>query len=88
MNLNWRVGAAFGLGVAAGMVLREAVQRTQSAAQRKLTHRERELTVSYDENLPETLERREPAPREGQPRFGGTGAIGFPPAAAINPSDT
>jgi hypothetical protein len=88
MRLNWRVGVAFGLGVAAGVVLKEAAQRTQNVAQRKLTHREREGTVSYDENLPETLERREPAPHEGQPRFGGTGAIGFSPAAAIKPSDT
>jgi len=88
MYLNWRIGAAFGLGVAAGLVLKEAAQRAQGAAQRTLTHREREHTVSYDENLPETLERREPAPQEGQPRFGGTGAIGFSPAAAAKPSDT
>ena len=88
MRLSWRVAAVFGLGVAAGVVLKEAAQRTQRAAQRKLTHREREETVSYDENLPDTLERREPAPHEGQPRFGGTGAIGFSPAAAAKPSDT
>ena len=88
MHLNWRIGAAFGLGMAAGLVLKEAAQRAQGAAQRKLTHREREHTVGYDENLPEALERREPAPQEGQPRFGGTGAIGFSPAAAAKPSDT
>jgi hypothetical protein len=88
MHLSWRVAVAFGAGVAAGLVLKEAAQRAQSAAQRKLTHRERERTVSYDENLPDTLERREPAPHEGQPRYGGTGAIGFSPAAAAKPSDT
>ena len=90
MRLSWKVGVAFALGVAAGVVLKEAAQRTQGAAQRKLTHRERERTVSYDENLPEPLERREPAPHEGQPRFGGTGAIGFSPAVAAEPkpSDT
>ena len=47
--------------------------------------RESKHTMVYDENLPESLERREPAPEAGQPRFGGTGAIGFSPAAATDP---
>jgi len=92
-NLRWTRGAlaasAFGLGVATGLFLKEAVQRTQELARRKQAHREYERTVSYDENLPDTLERREPAPTEGQPRYGGTGAIGFSPAAGpVRPGDT
>ena len=39
------------------------------------------LFLTYDENLPEPLGRREPAPYTGQPRFGGTGALGVSPAA-------
>ena len=89
-NLNWKAGAAFGLGVVAGVFLKDAVRRTQDAARRKYTHHERAGTVAYDDNLPESLERREPAPQEGQPRICGTGAIGFPPAVAAEPkpSDT
>ena len=90
LNLNWRTGAAFGLGMVAGLVLKEAVQRTQDVARRHSTHRANERTVAYDDNLPEPLERREPAPEAGQPRYGGTGAIGFSPAVAAEPkpSDT
>ena len=85
-NLNWRSGAlaasGFGLGVVAGLFLRKAAERTQELGRRKQAHEENERTLTYDENLPDSLERREPAPHEGQPRFGGTGAIGFSPAAA------
>jgi hypothetical protein len=90
-KLEWRTaGPAFALGVVAGLFLKEGVRRTQELARRKWAHREPERTVTYDDNLPDSLERREPAPREGQPRYGGTGAIGFSPAAAaeVNPSDT
>ena len=89
LNLRWRSGAlaasAFGVGVVTGLFLKDAVQRTQELARRKQAHRENERTVAYDENLPDALERREPAPREGQPRYGGTGAIGFSPEAARDP---
>jgi hypothetical protein len=71
----------------AGLVLKEAVQRAQDLARRKYAHRERERTVAYDDNLPDALERREPAPEQGQPRYGGTGAIGFSPAAVTPPSE-
>jgi hypothetical protein len=71
----------------AGLVLKEAVQRAQDLARRKYAHRERERTVAYDENLPDALERREPAAEQGQPRYGGTGAIGFSPAAVTPPSE-
>jgi hypothetical protein len=85
-NLKWRSGAlaatGFGLGVLTGVFVKEAVQRTRERTRRTQAHREHERTVSYDQNLPDALERREPAPQEGQPRFGGTGAIGFSPAAA------
>lgn len=88
-NLRWGTGAgsAFVLGMVAGLVLKEAVQRAQDLARRKYAHRERERTVAYDENLPDALERREPAPEQGQPRYGGTGAIGFSPAAVTLPSE-
>jgi len=88
-NLRWGTGAgsAFVLGMLAGLVLKEAVQRAQDLAQRKYAHRERENTVAFDDNLPDALERREPAPAPGQPRYGGTGAIGFSPAAVKTPSE-
>ena len=87
-NLRWgtRTGSAFVLGMVAGLVLKEAVQLAQEGARRKYAHREREHTVAFDENLPDALERREPAPEQGQPRYGGTGAIGFSPAAVTPPS--
>ena len=88
-NLRWGTGAgsAFVLGMVAGLFLKEAVQRAQDLARRKYAHRERERTVAYDDNLPDALERREPAPEQGQPRYGGTGAIGFSPAAVTPPSE-
>jgi hypothetical protein len=81
---------AFVSGVVAGLFLREGLRRTQELARRKWAQREHERTVTYEDNLPDSLERREPAPQEGQPRYGGTGAIGFSPAVAAeaNPSDT
>ena len=90
-NLTWRSGAfaasAFGLGVIAGLFLKEVVQRTQELARHKQAHRENNDVVVYGENLPEPLERREPAPQQGQPRYGGTGAIGISPAAVTPPPD-
>ena len=81
---------AFVIGVVTGLFLKEAVQRLQDRLRRTQTQLEHARTVVYDENMPEPLERREPAPQHGQPRFGGTGAIGFSPAAAAEPkpSDT
>jgi hypothetical protein len=80
--------SAFVCGVAAGLFVREALQRTQELVRRKRAHREHESTVTYDDNLPDSLERREPAPHEGQPRYGGTGAIGVSPATAAMPRRT
>ena len=81
---------SFLIGVVTGLFLKEAVQRLQDRAHRAHTQLEHARTVVYDQNVPEPLERREPAPGQGQPRFGGTGAIGFSPAAAAEPkpSDT
>ena len=73
------VGSAFALGVAAGFVLREAASGIYERARRARWHREYERTVVYEMNLPDQLERREPAPQPGQPRFGGTGAMGVSP---------
>ena len=77
--------SAFVIGVVTGLFLKEAAHRGQQFARRKWANRESKRTVTYDENLPDSLERREPAPQAGQPRFGGTGAIGFSPAAATDP---
>ena len=81
-----RGSSAFVLGVVAGLFLKEGVRWLRESAQRRQTRLEHERTDVYDENMPEPLERREPSPEPGQPRFGGTGAIGFSPAAATPPS--
>jgi hypothetical protein len=88
-KLRWGIGAGstFALGVVAGLFLKEAVQWLQKGARRKHAHREAEHTIAFDQNLPDALERREPAPEPGQPRFGGTGAIGFSPAVVTRPSE-
>ena len=79
-----QAASAFVLGVVTGLFLKEVVQQGQQFARRKRAHRENESTVTFGENLPESLERREPAPTPGQPRYGGTGAIGFSPVAATD----
>jgi hypothetical protein len=80
-----QAASAFLLGVVTGLFLKEVVQHGQQFARRAWAHRESERTVTFGDNLPDSLERREPAPEAGQPRFGGTGAIGFSPAAAGTP---
>ena len=74
-------GSAFVLGVVAGLLLKDAAKQMYERARGIHWHREYEETVSYDENLPDSLERREPSPESEQPRFGGTGALGVHPAA-------
>ena len=83
-GLNRIVLAAstFVLGLVTGMMLKDAAQRTYERTRNKLWHRDYDHTVEYDQNLPESLIRREPAPDTRQPRFGGTGAMGVSPAAA------
>jgi hypothetical protein len=72
-------GSTFVLGLIAGMMLKDAATRMYERTRNGVWHREYD-TVEYDENLPESLTRREPAPDTRQPRFGGTGAIGVPPS--------
>jgi hypothetical protein len=71
----------FALGVLTGLVVNGAVRQLYQRARRGLQHRESGRTVVYDENLPPSLSRREPVPSPGQPRFGGTGALGISPRA-------
>jgi hypothetical protein len=76
------IGSAFALGLGTGLLLKGIAQRLFEPARGRRWRRQVERTVTYDNNLPDQLERREPAPWPGQPRFGGTGAIGVPSAAA------
>ena len=76
------IGSAFALGLVGGLLLKAIAERMFEPARARLWHRRVERTDTYDNNLPDQLERREPAPWPGQPRFGGTGAIGVPSAAA------
>ena len=76
---------AFVLGFLTGLFLKEALQPLFRRVRDARWHRTYEGTVTYDENLPASLERREPAPYPGQPRFGGTGAIGVAPATVVTP---
>jgi hypothetical protein len=87
-HLRWptaTASSAFALGVVAGFFLKEAVQRVQERVTRHQSHRDVERTVTYDENLPDALGRREPLPHAAQPRYGGTGALGVPSAAVVTP---
>jgi hypothetical protein len=72
---------AFALGLVTGVLMREGARTLAERARLAQAHHDFEETVTYDENLPEPLGRREPAPYAGQPRFGGTGALGVSPAA-------
>jgi hypothetical protein len=74
-------GSCFVLGLATGMMLKDAARQMYARARQGLWHREYERTRTYDDNLPDPLARREPDPDNGQPRFGGTGALGVPSAA-------
>jgi hypothetical protein len=74
----------FALGVVAGVLLKDTLKRTWEQWSRATLGSER--TVVYDANLPDSLERREPAPVQNQPRYGGTGAIGVSPALVTNAS--
>ena len=80
-NPTLLAGSAFALGVVAGVLFKDAGKQLFERARNSWWHREYERTIVYDENLPDSLARREPEPYEGQPRFGGTGAIGVSPAS-------
>jgi hypothetical protein len=81
-NYNGMLIGSFAVGLGAGLLLNDTVKRAFKRVRAGTWHRDVEQTVSYEQNLPDQLERREPAPRAGQPRFGGTGAIGVSPAVA------
>ena len=81
-NLEGKIGAAFALGLVTGLVLKEFGKEIYERIRGSQWHREYEGTVTYDENLPDPLGRREPPPEPGQPRYGGTGALGVSPAVA------
>lgn len=76
------MGSAFALGVTTGLLMKGTARQVVERVRAGRWRREQEGTVTYDQNLPDTLARREPRPEAGQPRFGGTGAIGVHPAAA------
>jgi hypothetical protein len=72
---------AFACGLTAGLLLPRLFRRFRPGERlhsRRHTTRE---TVVYDENLPASLSRREPAPEPQQPRYGGTGSLGVSPRA-------
>jgi len=74
-------GSTFVLGLITGMMLKDVARRMYERTRDTLWLRDFQRAVEYDENLPESLVRREPPPTTRQPRFGGTGAIGVSPAA-------
>jgi hypothetical protein len=73
--------SAFVVGLLGGVLLKDAGKRVYERARSRWWHHEVERTSTYDNNLPESLGRREPSPYPGQPRYGGTGALGVSPAA-------
>ena len=77
-------GSAFALGLVAGIFVKGAATEMRDRARRHQSRREYERTITYDENLPDSLGRREPPPHEDQPRYGGTGALGVHPASAVD----
>ena len=79
---NGMLIGSFALGLGAGLLLNGTAKRVFTRARAGTWHREVQQTVTYEDNLPDQLERREPAPSAGQPRYGGTGAIGVPTAVA------
>jgi hypothetical protein len=85
LNLDDRMvlaGSAFAAGLFVGMFGRGAARQMFEAVRSRGANGR---TARYDNNLPDQLERREPA--GGRPRFGGTGALGVSPAvvAATHP---
>src|SRR6185503_4600267 len=59
-------GSCFVLGLATGMMLKDAARHMYKRARQGLWHREYERTRTYDDNLPDPLGRREPDPHSGQ----------------------
>ncbi len=76
-------GGAFALGLVVGLLAKGAAKQMSGRARAWRWQRQSKRTIDYDNNLPNQLERHDPAP--GEPRFGGTGALGVSPAAAPRP---
>jgi|SRR5690349_25034970 hypothetical protein len=77
-------GSAFVLGLLTGLFVKGVSKQLRDTGERLWRSDDHEPIVTYDRNLPDSLERREPAPHPGQTRFGGTGALGVSPEAVIN----
>ena len=73
-------GVTFMLGFTAGLFMRDAAGQLYHRVRRGMRHHPTG-TIVYDENLPDSLQRREPVAHAGQPRYGGTGALGVSPRA-------
>lgn len=67
----------FALGIVVGLLFKEVVKELSEYVRAGASRRAR--VVTYPQNLPDSLERREPAPHPGQIRYGGTGALGVSP---------
>jgi hypothetical protein len=76
-------GGAFALGVVVGLMAKSAAGQVSGRARAWQWQRQSERTIALDNNLPDQLERRDPAP--GERRYGGTGALGVSPVAAATP---
>ena len=78
-------GTAFAAGLAVGFFAKDAAKQMYDSVRNGPWRHDHAGTVTYDNNLPRQLERREPAGE--QPRFGGTGSLGVSPAvvAATHP---
>jgi hypothetical protein len=74
--------STFALGVLTGLLLKDSARQLFERVRNGRWHGDGR-TMVYDENLPESLARREPAPEAGQRRFGGTGALGVSPASVV-----
>jgi hypothetical protein len=70
---------AFALGIVVGIVFKGMLTDLYEHLRAGAWRREPDRVITYPENLPESLERREPAPHPGQIRYGGTGALGVSP---------
>lgn len=75
------VAAGFAAGLVAGLFLKPLAQQIRGVARGTAWPFARARTVEYDNNLPDQLTRREV---EGQPRYGGTGALGVSPKIVRN----
>jgi hypothetical protein len=74
-------GLAFVLGLTTGLFLPSVFRQLLGDSRRTVQGGVPYRTIVYDENLPASLSRREPALDSQQPRYGGTGSLGVSPRA-------